>query len=439
MAVPAGDVRNDIYLTLVQGEFDKGSKKTQKNVEVTVCVCDESGSVVQVWQAPDRPWLAGCPPCHPLWQRQQHCCQQEPAGAASVAPEPLKLPFRTKNWESGGKGQKVPFPWGPPGPWPPPEAAAQPRFPQPRTGCCPVSLQGACSHFQHHSHHSRGTGCVLLRVRLGWSGGAAPASLMVPVPLGSGAVTLPRAGTRVPFGSGTKPGGGGGDRGAFCSPSAHGWEGTVGKMSPCGLVAVKQHLCWEFRWGQRLWGWSVWGCPGYRGHGIPQPLEFIWSDQDMSLLPLPSLQNVIYHGAGDRPSSEYRSVVYYQQRHQRWMETVKVCASPGARAQAGLGWDPPGCRPPDCVPLSRAAGLSRCRGHPGRASSSGAECPAEGDGRCCWCHSLTLTGTQVTAAGRRCPVGHCVTAGAPASLLLLPAGSGTRQWPRTDTCGTSAA
>uniref|UniRef100_A0A8C8AW37 Dedicator of cytokinesis 2 n=1 Tax=Otus sunia TaxID=257818 RepID=A0A8C8AW37_9STRI len=42
-----GDVRNDIYLTLVQGEFDKGSKKTQKNVEVTVCVCDESGSVVQ--------------------------------------------------------------------------------------------------------------------------------------------------------------------------------------------------------------------------------------------------------------------------------------------------------------------------------------------------------------------------------------------------------
>ncbi|KAM3672590.1 dedicator of cytokinesis protein 2-like [Ammospiza maritima maritima] len=41
------DVRNDIYLTLVQGEFDKGSKKTQKNVEVTVCVCDEAGNVVQ--------------------------------------------------------------------------------------------------------------------------------------------------------------------------------------------------------------------------------------------------------------------------------------------------------------------------------------------------------------------------------------------------------
>ncbi|NXQ41222.1 DOCK2 protein, partial [Catharus fuscescens] len=42
-----GDVRNDIYLTLLQGEFDKGNKKTQKNVEVTVCVCDEAGNVMQ--------------------------------------------------------------------------------------------------------------------------------------------------------------------------------------------------------------------------------------------------------------------------------------------------------------------------------------------------------------------------------------------------------
>ncbi|NXA43644.1 DOCK2 protein, partial [Eudromia elegans] len=42
----AGDIRNDIYLTLVQGEFDKGNKKTPKNVEVAVCVCDEAGSVV---------------------------------------------------------------------------------------------------------------------------------------------------------------------------------------------------------------------------------------------------------------------------------------------------------------------------------------------------------------------------------------------------------
>ncbi|XP_068800109.1 dedicator of cytokinesis protein 2-like isoform X3 [Struthio camelus] len=37
-----------------------------------------------------------------------------------------------------------------------------------------------------------------------------------------------------------------------------------------------------------------------------------------------NVENVIYHGAGDKPASEYRSVVYYQQRHQRWMETVKI-------------------------------------------------------------------------------------------------------------------
>uniref|UniRef100_A0A803XS31 Dedicator of cytokinesis 2 n=1 Tax=Meleagris gallopavo TaxID=9103 RepID=A0A803XS31_MELGA len=50
-----GDVRNDIYLTLVQGEFDKGNKKTQKNVEVTVCVCDESGRNVIYHGAGDKP------------------------------------------------------------------------------------------------------------------------------------------------------------------------------------------------------------------------------------------------------------------------------------------------------------------------------------------------------------------------------------------------
>lgn len=67
-AVPPGDVRNDIYLTLVQGEFDKGNKKTQKNVEVTVCVCDEAGNVVQVWQVSSLSPCLGygrCPLCHP--------------------------------------------------------------------------------------------------------------------------------------------------------------------------------------------------------------------------------------------------------------------------------------------------------------------------------------------------------------------------------------
>uniref|UniRef100_A0A8C4M695 Dedicator of cytokinesis 1 n=1 Tax=Equus asinus asinus TaxID=83772 RepID=A0A8C4M695_EQUAS len=44
-----GDVRNDIYVTLVQGDFDKGSKTTAKNVEVTVSVYDEDGKRLEVF------------------------------------------------------------------------------------------------------------------------------------------------------------------------------------------------------------------------------------------------------------------------------------------------------------------------------------------------------------------------------------------------------
>lgn len=46
---PTGDVRNDIYVTLVQGDFDKGSKTTPKNVEVTMSVYDEDGKKLEVW------------------------------------------------------------------------------------------------------------------------------------------------------------------------------------------------------------------------------------------------------------------------------------------------------------------------------------------------------------------------------------------------------
>ncbi|KAM6220202.1 dedicator of cytokinesis protein 5 [Rhynchocyon petersi] len=42
-----GDVRNDIYVTLIHGEFDKGKKKTPKNVEVTMSVYDEEGKLVE--------------------------------------------------------------------------------------------------------------------------------------------------------------------------------------------------------------------------------------------------------------------------------------------------------------------------------------------------------------------------------------------------------
>lgn len=43
-----GDVRNDLYLTLIGGEFSKGSKKSERNVEVTVKVCNDKGQAIPV-------------------------------------------------------------------------------------------------------------------------------------------------------------------------------------------------------------------------------------------------------------------------------------------------------------------------------------------------------------------------------------------------------
>uniref|UniRef100_A0A3Q3AJ62 Dedicator of cytokinesis 5 n=1 Tax=Kryptolebias marmoratus TaxID=37003 RepID=A0A3Q3AJ62_KRYMA len=42
-----GNVRNDIYVTLLQGEFDRGKKKTPKNVEVILSVHDEEGNPME--------------------------------------------------------------------------------------------------------------------------------------------------------------------------------------------------------------------------------------------------------------------------------------------------------------------------------------------------------------------------------------------------------
>jgi dedicator of cytokinesis protein 1 len=43
-----GDVRNDLYLTLIKGEFSKGNKTCDKNVEVVVRVCNEKGEPIPV-------------------------------------------------------------------------------------------------------------------------------------------------------------------------------------------------------------------------------------------------------------------------------------------------------------------------------------------------------------------------------------------------------
>jgi dedicator of cytokinesis protein 3 len=43
-----GDVRNDLYVTLDKGEFERGGKSTGKNIEVTVTVLDQSGAPLEV-------------------------------------------------------------------------------------------------------------------------------------------------------------------------------------------------------------------------------------------------------------------------------------------------------------------------------------------------------------------------------------------------------
>ncbi|TNM89956.1 hypothetical protein fugu_004190 [Takifugu bimaculatus] len=42
-----GNVRNDFYVTLLQGEFDRGKKKTPKNVEVILSVHDDEGNPME--------------------------------------------------------------------------------------------------------------------------------------------------------------------------------------------------------------------------------------------------------------------------------------------------------------------------------------------------------------------------------------------------------
>lgn len=43
-----GDVRNDLYLTLEYGEFSKGTKSSDKNIETVVTICSEKGVPLQV-------------------------------------------------------------------------------------------------------------------------------------------------------------------------------------------------------------------------------------------------------------------------------------------------------------------------------------------------------------------------------------------------------
>ena len=44
----SGDVRNDIYVTVESGVFEKGTKRAERNVEVAIEVYDGSNHVIPV-------------------------------------------------------------------------------------------------------------------------------------------------------------------------------------------------------------------------------------------------------------------------------------------------------------------------------------------------------------------------------------------------------
>ena len=44
----SGDVRNDIYITVESGVFEKGNKRSERNVEVAIDVFDGSKNAIPV-------------------------------------------------------------------------------------------------------------------------------------------------------------------------------------------------------------------------------------------------------------------------------------------------------------------------------------------------------------------------------------------------------
>lgn len=50
--VVLGDTRNDLYLSVERGEFERGGKSVQKNIEVTLYVLYADGDTLKVVPAP---------------------------------------------------------------------------------------------------------------------------------------------------------------------------------------------------------------------------------------------------------------------------------------------------------------------------------------------------------------------------------------------------
>lgn len=51
-----GEMRNDLYITVERGEFEKGGKSVARNVEVTMHVVDSGGQILRVLLL----WICPC-------------------------------------------------------------------------------------------------------------------------------------------------------------------------------------------------------------------------------------------------------------------------------------------------------------------------------------------------------------------------------------------
>lgn len=57
-----GEMRNDLYITMERGEFEKGGKSVARNVEVTMFIVENSGQILKVCEY----WVLSAKtiPCH---------------------------------------------------------------------------------------------------------------------------------------------------------------------------------------------------------------------------------------------------------------------------------------------------------------------------------------------------------------------------------------
>lgn len=97
---PKGDVRNDIYVTLVQGDFDKGNKTRHKNVEMIMSVYDEDGKKLEVTATQSGTWYyISVQLNYGLFTLQNFSCRSRPATLCHlVGSFEVRGVFRRHDW-----------------------------------------------------------------------------------------------------------------------------------------------------------------------------------------------------------------------------------------------------------------------------------------------------------------------------------------------------